>query len=152
MNQGSPAERVLLKPVGARLQRAVGLVALLGGVALLLGGLALTRAAFANQRLGQPAAVIVLVVVLLLAAILLVAGARMLFQLPNKYGAVFAPWVWFAIAGVMLLISVALASVGFNRGISEAGQGVVSALLLSLLSYGAGSHFRRMGRRSQDAP
>ena len=85
-------------------------------------------------------------VLLVLTTFFVLAGHRLVFGHPNRHGSLFAPWVWFAISAVLLAGTMFFGVVAFKQPSIESAQGILSSLLLALLSYGAGSHFRRKAR------
>ena len=121
-------------------------------VALLL---ALATYALGRALLERPTpsvgTIILFGVLLILTVLFALAGHRLVFGLPNRYGSLFAPWVWFAISGTLLATTLFLGVVTFKQPSIESAQGILSSLLLALLSYGVGSHFRRKARARKGA-
>lgn len=150
MQKQTPVERFLLQPGTSKLERGIGLIAVvigalafvacLLGIKLLLGGETTTPSFFYG--------------VLALATLswfFLVAGVRLLLALPNKHGSLFAPWVWFAVSALMLFLAGLFAFRALAQPSFAVGQAIVSALLLALLAYGTGSHFRRKRKERRSA-
>ena len=151
MSEISRTERALVQATSAWLERLVGGLAL--ALTLLLGSFVLV---LARSLLSPPGATTLGVLVLLafslgLAAFFLVAGFRLAFQVPNASGSLFAPWVWFSISGLAGVLALAIAYFGLRDATIDAGQGFISALLLALFSYGAGSRFQRKAQRRNGA-
>ena len=145
MTDETSAEKALLQPASSWLERVVGLVAMAVALLLALATYALGRALL--ERPAPSVGVVILFGVLFILTVLFVlAGHRLVFGQPNRHGSLFAPWVWFAISGTLLATTLFLGVVAFKRPTVESAQGILSALLLALLSYGAGSHFRRKAR------
>ena len=150
MQESTPVERFLLQPGTSRLERGIGLIAVvigalafvafLFGIKLLIGGKTTTPSFFYG--------------VLALASLswfFLMAGVRLLFALPNKHGSLFAPWVWFAVSAMMLFLAGLFAFRALMQPSVPDGQAIVAALLLALLAYGAGSYFRRKRKDRRSA-
>lgn len=145
MKNQTPTEQVLLRPSPSWLDRVVGLIAM--AIALLLVAVIY---ALGHALLQRPAlsvgAVVAFAVLLLLTALFALSGHRLVFREPNRYGSLFAPWVWFSISATLLAAALLGGVMAIRHPSAEVAQGILSSLLLALLSYGAGSHFRRKAR------
>ena len=142
----SPAEKLLLQPIGPRVSRLAGVACLLIGLAL-----ALVFVWFLIAVLGRGTAaigpIVFLAVVAGLSGLMLSVGYRLWATRPNRYGSLLSPAVWILLALVFLSASVAGLVLSFVSRDYRYLDGVIGAMLLSLLSYGAASHFRRKARR-----
>ena len=152
MTEETPAEHALLQTTSSWLERAIGVVAIVVGMLLTSFVLTLGRPLLTGQRPLSVGILALLAVVFVFTLFFVTAGLRLTFQLPNRQGALFAPWVWFAISAVLLVTSAVFIVVGVKQSTFDTAQGLLSALLLSLLSYGAGSHFRRKARERVSSP
>jgi hypothetical protein len=142
----TPLVRFLLRPAGTWLERLVGVAALLFGSAIFAASCLLLHAAFTKPA-GVPIPIyFVTLAFTTLAALLLNAGVRLVFALPKKFGALFAPSVWFLVSGALLCFSAFIAYTITTTNIVGGAQALASGLLLALLSYGVGSHFRAKAR------
>lgn len=151
MREQTPVERFLLQPGTSRLERGIGLTAVVIGVVL-----AFIVCVFAIKLLldGQVVTTPVLYVGIAVATLswfFLVAGVRLLLSRPNKHGSLFAPWVWFAVSGLMLFLAGLFAVRSWAQPSLADGRAIVSALLLALLAFGAGSYFRRKQGKGRNA-
>jgi hypothetical protein len=150
MTDQSPAEKALLQPGSTWLERAIGLVAMAVALLLALATYALGRSLL--ERPIQSLGVVVLFGVLLaLTTLFVLAGHRLVFGQANRYGSLFAPWVWFSISATLLATTLFVGVVAIKHPNIESAQGILSSLLLALLSYGAGAHFRRKERAGRSA-
>ena len=142
----SATEQLLLRPAGKILERLVGIASCLLGTLLFAAMAFLLHALFIKRNSPSLTTYSVLLLVGALAALLLTAGTRLLLGRPNKFGSLFAPSLWFILSAIMLslavLISFTISAANFGSG----AQALTSALLLALLSYGAGMHFRKRGK------
>ena len=136
------AESLLLKPVEGWLTHLVGIAAALLGAALLAAACILLHAMLSRQFATLHFIYAVPVVIALIAAFLLNAGVRILLSMPNKDGSLFPPSVWFMVSAAMLCLAGAIASTMRTTNFADVAQALVSALLLALLAYGTGAHFR----------
>ena len=138
--------RELLRPAPPRVTRAVGAACL--SVAITLAVLlcwALNKASgMATQSAGLW---VFLIVVAALFAFFLLAAYRLLRNQGNKYGSLLSPALWAILSVVFLLL--ALVGVALCIGTRDYSQfdGVLYALLFSLLSYGAASYFKSKVKR-----
>lgn len=150
MPQETSLERELLHGPPLWIERAVGVVALLVGLILATLLIPLVWSPRSNTQI--PAEVMVLIgVIFSLALFFFNASARLLLQLPNSYGSLFAPWVWFTFSTIFLALPILFALTATWQYAFNAAQAITSSLLLSLLSYGVGSHFRRKRRPTKRA-
>jgi hypothetical protein len=145
MTDQTPVEKTLLQPASTWLERAVGLVAMAVALLLALATYALGRALL-ERPITSIGVVILFGVLVVLTVLFVLAGHRLVFGQPNRHGSLFAPWVWFAISATLLITTLFVGVVALKQPSVESAQGVLSSLLLALLSYGAGSHFRRKAR------
>ena len=143
----TPAERVLLQTNATWLDRTIGAVAISLAVLLVAFVFTLARTSLTKSQATPLGVWILLAVSLGLTVFFFVAGIRLTFQAPNRHGSLFAPWVWFTITGFLLVLAAVLGIFGLREASLEGGRGFVAALLLALLSYGAGAHFRHKARR-----
>ena len=151
MTEETPAERALLRNTSSWVDRTIGVVAMVIGMMLALLVFALGRPFLTGEKALSGGIITLLAVVLILTLFFVSTGLRLIFQLPNRHGSLFAPWVWFVISGVLLATSVVFILAGIKQPLLDSIQGILSALLLSLLSYGAGSHFRQKARERKRA-
>lgn len=143
----SPAEKYLLQPVGPRVSRLTAVACLLIGLAL-----AFVFVWFLIALLGRGTAAIgpsvLLAVVAGLSGLMLSVGYRLWTTRPNRYGSLLAPAVWILLAVVFLSIGVSALVLSIVSRDYRHLDAVIGAMLLSLLAYGAASHFRRKARRA----
>ena len=145
MKNESSAETILLRENPRTAERAVGAVCASVGVLLALFTWTLVHGPFFNKPSGG--IYILVSVSVALTCLFSVAGVRLLLGKRNRYGSLFAPWVWFTISGSMVSAAAAFAVLSASAPTFAAAQGIASALFLALLAYGAGSHFRAKVRR-----
>ena len=138
----SRTEELLLRPAGKPLERLIGVVCLCIGVAL--SALTVWLLAAASDRGPLPlVAWLFLLLFVSLAVLFLNLGYRLALNRANEFGSLLSPRFFAGFAFLCLVLAaygVALAIV--NRDYLL-GQGIVCALLLALLSYGAACHFKR---------
>lgn len=143
----SPAEKYLLQPVGPRVSRLTAVVCLLAGLAL-----AFVFVWFLIAVLGRGTAAIGPILLLAVVAgpsgLMLTVGYRLWTARPNRYGSLLAPAVWILLAVVFLSIGVSALVLSIVSRDYRHLDAVIGAMLLSLLAYGAASHFRRKARRA----
>lgn len=151
MPHETPAERALLRATSSWLERVIGVIALIVGLFLAVVTFTLGRTSFNRAQTPSVGIYVLLGVVLVLILFFAIAGLRLLLQTPNRFGSLFSPWVWFAISATLLLLVVVFIVVGVKQATLNTAQGAISGLLLALLSYGAGSHFRRKAREANGA-
>ena len=144
--QQNTVERFLIQPAGSWLERLVGTVSLLFGAALFAASCFFTYALLTKPVGNSKAVYIVVLVLVFSSAFLLNAGVRLLFAVPNKVGGLVPPAVWFLVSAAMLCLAGFVAFTFTAARFNDAAQALASALLLALLSYGAGMHFRRKGQ------
>ena len=133
----------MLQPAGRWLERSVGVVALLLGTLLSLGTLFGAYSMLSKPVTTVAAAAIAVLILVLLSAFLVVAGLRLLRGVSKARSALFSPAVWFIVSGAMLCLGVFFVIALVPKSAAEGGQAVTLSLLLALLSFGAGVHFRR---------
>jgi drug/metabolite transporter (DMT)-like permease len=149
MNNDNSAETILLQENPRGAERAVGAVCALVGALLALFTWTLVHGPFFNKPSGG---IYILVgVSAALTCLFFVAGIRLFLGKRNRYGSLFAPWVWFAISGTMLFAAAVFAVSSVSAPTFAAAQSIAAALLLALLAYGAGCHFRGKARREHGA-
>ena len=149
MKNNSPAETILLRENPRAAEWAVGAVCVLVGVLLALFTWTLVQGPFFSKPSGG--VYILGSVAAALTCLFAVAGIRLFLGKRNRYGSLFAPWVWFTISGTMLFAAAVFAVFSVSAPTFAAAQGIASALLLALLAYGAGCHFRVKARREHGA-
>jgi hypothetical protein len=122
------------------------------GAALLLALATYALGRLLLERLIQSLGIVISFGVLLaLTSLFAIAGHRLVFGQANRYGSVFAPWVWFSISATLLASTLFVSVAAIRHPNIESAQGILSSLLLALLSYGAGAHFRRKARARKSA-
>jgi len=144
-------ERLLLQPAGERMERWVGIVSSAIGIAL--GSLLLWFAVVVLTRglVAPVGAWVFMAVVGALTYFFTSAGYRLVRRIPNRYGSILSPRAWSVLAVVFL----GGGAIGCYLSIIAKDyrhlDGVASAMLLALLSFGAASHFRRKSARQGNA-
>ena len=143
-------EELLLQPVGERMERWVGIVC--GAIGIALGSLVLWLAVVALTRGRPPIGVwVVMAVVGALAYFFTAVGYRLVRRIPNRYGSILSPRAW----SVLTVVFFGGGAIGGYLSIIAKDyrhlDGVASAMLTALLSFGAASHFRRKSTRQGDA-
>ena len=142
-------ESVLLQEAPRGFERHLGVLCLLIGVAFTVFTFVLVLGPLLRRH--TVGLYVLVTVSASLACLLLVAGIRLLVGQRSGRRSLFAPWVWFTISGTMLLAAVAFSVVAAAAPTFSAGQGIASALLLALLAFGAGCHFRSKPRPKRSA-
>jgi len=106
----NPNAPLATQPGGLRIQRAVGVVALLVGLAL--AGLFVSGVfKLASLRsAGETFALIFLAVIGVLMAFFVTVGWRMALNRPNRYGSLLTPGLWFFVAVLFLILALTIAS------------------------------------------
>lgn len=136
----------LLKPVPRDFHKPIGYVCVLFGVALAAIGALLILTMFRGN--GKPLGLAALLVCsAALGYFFAAVGRRLIHNRPNAFGSVASPTVWFTcfvIFGALTLLLVADALANQDVGLAQIATG---SALLTLLAFGAASHFlRRKGR------
>jgi hypothetical protein len=136
-------------PGGIWLQRVVGLLATIAGLAF--AGL---FAYITYKVLLRPAAVEVIDIGVLatlaaIAAFLLISGFRMLLNRPNRHGSAVSPIAWYITAAVFLMVAAWVFTHGVTSGASSGyARPAVIALFFSLSAAGVGWRTSRKARSS----
>lgn len=150
--QNNPNALIAAQPGGLWIQRAVGVAALLVGVALAVlfavGALKLTT----RDEVAETTVLIFIAIVGVLAALFLSVGLRMTLNRPNRYGSLLTPGLWFLIAALFLASSVAGACLMVAQGRFAILEASVSALLLAALAALAGRRTMKKREASGRAP
>lgn len=138
----SQLQDTLLKPVPRDFQKPIGHVCMLLAAALAAFGAFLFLTMI--QGNGKPLGLLGLTVFsAALAYFFAVVGRRLILNRPNTFGSVASPTAWFtcfAFFGVFTLLLVADAIAKQDVGLARTATG---SALLTLLAFGAASHFRK---------
>lgn len=138
----SSAEKFLLQPVEPRMSHFFGGICILCGLALASLVIWFSFAAL-GRGLTTIGPYVFLIIVGALSGLMLSFGYRLLARRPNRYGSLLSPATWFVFALLFLFIGAGGLIVSLMGRDFRHLDGVFGALLFSLLSYGAGSHFMR---------
>lgn len=146
-HQHFAVEQTLLRATPSLLDKCVGAAAAVAGLGVGVFFVFLVWKMLASQGSIRWPGVLLAAIAAGAASLLLTASYRLLLRRPLPSQSLLGVWVWQVLCCVFLLCAGLVGYTIWHRGFdASSGQALTSVLLLGLLSYGAGAHFRTRNR------